>query len=229
MAEPPSYEESTSGDRKSIERKGDGKTPQPWNIREQVGLSRSQHVASIVAQIGDHIRERALQGLSKTTMVLIPSDQSKSVQARRAPIISTDLIPGASRKGTAVGLPDDEVPTIIQFEGSQNGTQFWQQDEVLYELKVQLHNAVSDGIPAERMRQHARIIALPPPPPTQKTSWFGRKSSKKAAVPIREEVSVVPPVTVEVHLDEVHFRSETEYGLYETLRAKVVMAVVDVR
>ena len=134
----------------------------------------------------------------------------------------------ASRKGTAVGLPDDEVPTIIQFEGSQNGTQFWQQDEVLYELKVQLHNAVSDGIPAERMRQHARITAPPPPPPTQKTSWFGRKSSKKAAAPVREEVSVVSPVTVEVHLDEVHFRSETEYGLYETLRAKVVMAVVDV-
>jgi len=135
----------------------------------------------------------------------------------------------ANRKGTAVGFPDDEVPTIIQFEGSQNGTQFWQQDEVLYELKVQLHNAVSDGIPAERMRQHAEAIALPPPPPPpQKTSWFGRKSSK-AAVPVREEVSVVSPVTVEVHLDEVHFRSETEYGLYETLRAKVVMAVIDVR
>lgn len=81
MAEPPSYEESTSGDRKSTEQKGDRKTPQPWDIREQVGLSRSQHVASIVAQIGDHIRERALQGLSKTTMVLIPSDQSNSIQA----------------------------------------------------------------------------------------------------------------------------------------------------
>lgn len=84
MAEPPSYEESTSGDRKSVGRKGDRKTPQPWNIREQVGLSRSQHVASIVAQIGDHIRERALQGLSKTTMVLIPSDQSNSILAGQA-------------------------------------------------------------------------------------------------------------------------------------------------
>lgn len=82
MAEPPSYEESTFGDLKSPEGKGDRKTPQPWNIREQVGLSRSQHVASIVAQIGDHIRERASQGLSKTTMVLIPSDQSKLIQAR---------------------------------------------------------------------------------------------------------------------------------------------------
>jgi hypothetical protein len=127
-----------------------------------------------------------------------------------------------------VGFPDDDVPTIVQFDGSQNGTQFWQQDEVLYELRMQLRNAVSDGIPAERMLQHSEAIALPPPPPPQKTSWFGRKSSK-AAIPVREEVSVVCPVTVDVHLDEVHFRSETEYGLYETLRAKVVMAVVDVR
>ena len=123
-----------------------------------------------------------------------------------------------------MGFPDDEVPTIIQFEGSQNGTQFWQQDEVLSELRVQLHNAVSDGMP----RQHPEAIALPPPAPPQKTSWFGRKSSK-TAVPVRAEVPVACPVTVDVHLDEIHFRSETEYGLYETLRAKVVMATVDVR
>ena len=84
MAEPPSYEEVTSGIAKPTERKGDQKTPQPWNIREQVGLSRTQHVASIVAQVGDHIRERALQGLSKTTMVLVPSDQGEFVQARHA-------------------------------------------------------------------------------------------------------------------------------------------------
>ena len=136
-------------------------------------------------------------------------------------------ISDASRKGAMVGFPDDSVPTMIQFEGSQNGTQFWQQDEVLSELKVQLRNAVSDGIPPERMRQHSEPVALPPPPPP-KSSWFGRKSSK-AAVPVGEEAPFACPVTVDVHLDEAHFRSETEFGLYETLRAKVVMAVVDVR
>lgn len=79
MAEPPSYEESTSGTRKTFEQKGDRETSQAWSIREQVGLSRTQHVASIVSQLTTHIRERAEQGLSKTTLVLIPSDQGMSI------------------------------------------------------------------------------------------------------------------------------------------------------
>jgi len=80
MAEPPSYEESTSAPVKLSDHKGNSKTHQQWSIREQVGLSRSQHVASIVSQITDYIRERATQGLSKTTIVFIPSDQGVSVR-----------------------------------------------------------------------------------------------------------------------------------------------------
>lgn len=93
MAEPPSYEESTAGPRKTTDRKGDRKTPQAWSIREQVGLSRTQHVASIVSQIVDHIRERAEQGLSKTTLILTPSDQgvfSPGVQPHGNLVIDTN-------------------------------------------------------------------------------------------------------------------------------------------
>lgn len=82
MAEPPSYEDSTSGVGRLSDYKGDSKTHRQWSIREQVGLSRTQHVASIVSQIVEHIRERATQGLSKTTLVLIPSDQGTSVRAK---------------------------------------------------------------------------------------------------------------------------------------------------
>jgi hypothetical protein len=79
MAEPPSYEESTFGVGKVTDHKGDSKTHQQWSIREQVGLSRTQHVASIVLQIVEHIKERATQGLSKTILLFIPSDQGKSM------------------------------------------------------------------------------------------------------------------------------------------------------
>lgn len=126
-----------------------------------------------------------------------------------------------------VGFPDDDVPTIIQFEGRQNGTQFWSQDEALHELQVQLRNAVSDGRPVETL-QPPKADNRPPPAPPKKSSWFGRKASKTPES-LQEEQPAVSPVMVDVRLDELHFRSETEYGLYETLRARVVMATVDVR
>ncbi|KAM0714782.1 hypothetical protein Q7P37_009246 [Cladosporium fusiforme] len=207
MAEPPSYEESTSGVR-PLSEKGDGKTPRLWSIREQVGLSRSQNVASIVSQIVEHIRDRAQQGLSKTTLVLIPSDQD------------------ASRKGEAVGFPEDDVPTMIQFDGRQNSTQFWAQDEALSELKAQLLHAVSDGMPVESTREQPREEPMQPP---KKTSWFGRKASKGPEIMREVRPIAASPVKVGVELDEIYFRSETEYGLYETLRVKVVRATVDVR
>jgi hypothetical protein len=128
-----------------------------------------------------------------------------------------------------VGFPDGDDPTMIQFEGRQNGTQFWTQDEALRELQVQLQNAISDGVPAETMQRHTgHTTNLPLPPPPRKTSWFGRKASKMPE-PVQEMQRAASPDMVDVRLDELHFRSETEYGLYETLRARVILATVDVR
>jgi hypothetical protein len=118
---------------------------------------------------------------------------------------------------------------MIQFEGRQDGTQFWTQDEALRELQVQLQNAISDGMPSETMRRHTdHTTYLPPPPPPRKTSWFGRKALKMPESAPQVHNATVPQM-VDVRLDELHFRSETEYGLYETLRARVVLATVDVR
>jgi hypothetical protein len=115
---------------------------------------------------------------------------------------------------------------MIQFEGQQNSMQFWQQEEALSELRAQLWHAVTDGIPVEPVPVHLEERPLPPP---KKSSWFGRNSSKAPLAPQRAQPTPVSPVTVDVRLDDVHFRSETEFGLYETLRARVVMAMVDVR
>lgn len=128
-----------------------------------------------------------------------------------------------------MGFPDDTPPAMIHFEGRQNSTQFWSQDEALSELKVQLWRAVSDGMPAEPVREPPRE-PVPTPLPPKKSSWFGRKSSKVPETVQETRALPAPsPATVDVQLDEAHFRSETEYGLYETLRARVVVATVDVR
>lgn len=136
----------------------------------------------------------------------------------------------AGRKGVLVGFPDDDAPTMIQFEGRQNSTQFWTQDEALYDLRIQLLRAVSDGMPVELTREQPREALPPPPPPAKKSSWFGRKSAAKASEIVQpiHSVPTTRPFKVDVQLDEANFRSETEYGLYETLRARVVVAIVEV-
>ena len=75
MTDPPSYEESTLENTIQSDWKSDSKVPQRFSIREEVGASRSQHVAAIVAKLLPHIRDRAKQGLSKSTLLLLPSNQ----------------------------------------------------------------------------------------------------------------------------------------------------------
>jgi hypothetical protein len=110
---------------------------------------------------------------------------------------------------------------MVQLEGRQNTVQFWLQEEALAELRVQMHIAVSDGVPAERV-----VEQLPTKPqPEKKASWFGRKKSK-APEPVQMAVATS---SVVVQSDVIYCRSETEHGLYETHEVKVVMVVVDLR
>ena len=81
------------------------------------------------------------------------------------------------------------------------------------------------GVPAELAPVY---LEERPPPPLKKSSWlFGRNNSKAPEVIPRVQPPKPSPVTVE--LDDVHFRSESEFGILETNRARVVMVMVDVR
>lgn len=71
--DPPSYEE--------IETDNDKKADSPYtkistrlSLRDEVFVSRMQHVAALVAQLLPHIRLRAQRGLSKTLLLILPSD-----------------------------------------------------------------------------------------------------------------------------------------------------------
>ncbi|OQN96049.1 hypothetical protein B0A48_17849 [Cryoendolithus antarcticus] len=208
MDDPPPYDEGLEVAHTNSTKKhtNDEKRTNVWNIRAQVGLSRSQHVAQVVCQITEHVRARAMQGLSRTILAMLPSDQD------------------ATRTGTLVGFPDDEAPVVIQFEGPQYSMQFWSQAEALAELRTQLYNEVSDGVPHGQLE-----VALPPRPaaPVQKGSWFGRKASKAPATV--QPPTPLPPVEVDVQVDDLHFRMETKYGLYETIRVRGMVVSVMVR
>ncbi|KAF2173802.1 hypothetical protein M409DRAFT_16073 [Zasmidium cellare ATCC 36951] len=209
MSQPPSYEDTVGEcDAKYDNHDVDSKVPQRFSIRDEVGSSRSQHVTALISKLLPQIRERAKSGLSKTVLLLLPSDQGD-----------------ASKRGELVGFPEDDRPILIQLEGRYDGTQFWTQREALDLLKEQMLMELGGAIPAPAVEQ------TPPPPPIEsqpKSSFWTRKQSKAPeARPITKQPK--PPVTVDVEMDQVNFRTETEYGLFETIRGRAVLVTVDVR
>ena len=76
MTEPPSYEEAASTVNQIC---GDDKSEfngiKRFSIREEVVASRSHHVAALVSKISPHVRKRAQSGFSRSTLLLLPSDQ----------------------------------------------------------------------------------------------------------------------------------------------------------
>lgn len=116
------------------------------------------------------------------------------------------------------------MPVLIQLEGQADTLEFWSQREALGLLQGQMLATVSDNVPA-----HVEEPPLPerPPPPT-KSSFFGRKQSK-AVEQMPMPKTIQAPVMVNVQLDEVYFRSETEYGLLQTTGGRAVVLNVEVR
>ncbi|TKA64954.1 hypothetical protein B0A55_08632 [Friedmanniomyces simplex] len=200
---PPSYERALGWENR--EQKPESRLTRRFSIREEVGVSRSQHVMAVVAKLLPHIENRARGGLSKSTFLLLPSDQD------------------SSRKGELVGFRVEELPVLVQLEGEQDTVEFWSQPEALDSLRGQVLAAISDTVPTPA------IDAPPAPrePLPRKTSYFGRKPVKPPgarALPLPMKT----PVAVEVHLDDVSFRTETEYGLYQTLSGRAVVLTVEV-
>lgn len=219
MAKPPSYEESAFEYRKTSHA-DEPKKSQRWNSREQLYSSRSQHIASVVSQVLPLVKGRAAQGLSKTTLVLIPAGQGTCNWTLDWEL-KVDDQPDAVRKGVLVGFSDEAV--MIHFEDCQNGTEFWSQDEAVAELRSQLLSSVSEGSPTESI---AAGLPNRPAAPAKRSSIFARRSSRQSeAVAHRAE----SPVKADVCMDEIYFRTETEFGLYETKGVKAIVVEVDVR
>jgi len=131
-----------------------------------------------------------------------------------------------ARKGVLVSYIEDDALVAIQLEGSQNNIAFWSQEAAVSELQAQLFGILGDSRAIHQELPERPILKEAPP---RKSLWFGRKSSKAPEPGLVPQTKHEAAVKVDVQLDEASFRSETEYGLFETLRARVVMAWVDCR
>lgn len=132
----------------------------------------------------------------------------------------------AARKGTLVSYLEDDAIVPIQLEGSQNNIAFWSQEEAIQELQSQLLSILAGSKPIPKELPERPVLA---PEPPRKSSWFGRKASKAPEPFVVHQTPWKATAKVEVQLEEASFRSETEYGLFETLRARVIMAWVNCR
>lgn len=168
------------------------------------------------------MRDRAQRGLSKSTLLLLPSDQGNLVVCVQNLELTMRPIEHG-RHGVLVGYSEDEMPVIILLEGRIDTIEFWMQQEAVKQLQSQMLTAVSNDLP--------NSIEEPTPSPgavLPKTSIFSRKPAKAAERPRGNRI-VKPSARVEALFEEAYFRSENEFGLYETHRSKCVSLTVDVR
>lgn len=145
---------------------------------------------------------------------------------KQAPNANGPRCADAARNGTLVSFLEDDALVPIQLEGSQNNVAFWSQEEAILELKAQLLEILAGSRPIPKELPERPVLGSPPP---RKSSWFGRKGSKPSEPFVVHQTEWRTAAKVEAQLDEASFRSETEYGLFETLRARVVMAWVNCR
>lgn len=124
-----------------------------------------------------------------------------------------------------MGFVEDEAPLMIQLEGRHDVSEFWQQQEAVALLQEQTLNAVSDSMVLPPVQ-----APLPPreqPVPANKRSLFGSRSKLPQVEQSPPSVQM-PPVTVSVKMEEMYFRTETAYGLMETLRRNALLLAVQV-
>jgi hypothetical protein len=83
---PPPYEEMYSGGSNGHRRDDKKAADRPYNLSDQATASRSMLVSAAADKIHAVLEQRALYGISRTTLVVIPSGHecSKFLIARKA-------------------------------------------------------------------------------------------------------------------------------------------------
>jgi hypothetical protein len=121
-----------------------------------------------------------------------------------------------------VGFSEEIV--LVQLEGVIDSSAFWLQHEAQDELQKLLYFELSGEMPNVPLQQHQLSSSTKSP---TKSSWFGRKANKiiDEIVPIAAPSK--PPLAVNVLLKDVHFRTENDYGLFETTRAQAILVTVE--
>lgn len=168
----PSYEESVSSsdfssphnrttfNQSTAETKS---TTRPF--QSQIASTRSLRIRSVLAAYVEPLLEsQGSNGISESTLILIPSDVLSSLPNIKA----TDL----------VGLPESaRNVTVIRLHGPENQATFWEQPAVVRQLITDLNDrlAASGHRIEEPLVPQKPPLQRPKPPASGRSSWL-RKS-----------------------------------------------------
>ena len=172
--------------------------------------------ALLTSHILPHIQTSALAGLSKTNLLLIPSNVS-SLQPSHNPHsldgLSATTFPGE----TLVGFPSPETPTLIRLHKPEDRLEFWRQPAILQELEVLLQHALrAQGHHVQASEgTGGNSGALSPRHTDWRTPVQGNSLAKGEA---RAKVEIV----------EICLRLESAMGLYETRSGKAIAVEIEI-
>ncbi|KAK0660389.1 hypothetical protein DIS24_g3393 [Lasiodiplodia hormozganensis] len=225
----PSYEESLSG-----------RPPASGQqIIDQLTNVRARHVREIIdGVVYPRVEEQAIYGIANTTIALIPSDA-----VAEKPISEFDF---GDAKGDGnlelVGFPSDDVVQQVRLKGPLNKTQFWRQPGVVEEFRRTLQGKLATApfapVPQHNGPTSPGPASIPEAPTGSKGRGFLRKRQESSArTPSSQDVERAAEAAAAEHpasglharvaLEEICFRTVSDFGLYETIsRPAVVVRIV---
>lgn len=202
-----------------------------------VNKTRTSIIRNLLStNILPHLYDSARAGLSKTTLVFIPSNVSSlqpqpfsfSAIADDGPFgeapAAADNFPGE----TIIGFPSAENLHIIRLHGAENTVDFWRQEAVVRDLNGQLKDELekSGHRVVDEVTGEGGGIAKT----AAEREILARKDSFRQAQWMSTKKKVVGPGEVDMGVEcrEISLRVENEIGLFETRSGKAVIVRVEV-
>ncbi|KAI4216813.1 MAG: hypothetical protein LQ351_000762 [Letrouitia transgressa] len=171
-----------------------------------------------------HIQQSILYGLSKSTLLFVPSDIA-ILQPTSTGGASGESLPEFPGE-TIVDFPSSENPSLARLRGAENSFAFWRQQTALIDLEKQLrdwfrgggYTVLGEDIPDVKAASvnQAKNVKKPEIESSSGSSWSYEE----------ERLLRNGEVKINVRIREVCLRIENEMGLYETRAGKVVMVRV---
>ena len=171
---PPSYEESSQSKARDESLKISDAQSTSISLPQQLSETRGRRINAIISSYIDPLlQSQASAGLSQSTLVLIPSNES-SLQAPKDILEGTGNVVSRNAEESLVGFPSNDHVKLVRLHGEEYTSEFWRQAKVMAELESALkarlqaggHQIADNSAPSQQQEASE-------PLPQKKKGFFG--------------------------------------------------------